>query len=207
VPGVAARVAQLVAIPAGIEQVAESCGNPRRPASDPESVTLTGLSAREALNKIVGLDPRYHWVEGDGVVVVRPLGAWADRSHFLHRVAPSFHLDAPNYAAALNAVQSGLLNAPLVRDAESLGRRTPQGSVPISIQLNTAVSVFDVLNTIIRQHGAMRWRVTYCAGQARHEFATMWLETYDGSGLGSHPAVLKDSNDKPYDACRGSLRP
>jgi hypothetical protein len=96
-----------------------------------------------------------------------------------------------------------LLNAPRIGDAESLGRRTPQGSEPISIHLDAAVSVFDALNTIVREHGMMRWRVTYCAGPARHEFATMWLETYDGSGLGSHPAVLKDKDGKSYDACRG----
>jgi hypothetical protein len=199
VAGVAALVAWSVGLPAGIEYL-PGCST-RQPLAPAERVTLTGLTAREALDRLVKIDPRYHWTETNGVVVIRPLKAWDDRSHFLHRIVSSFHIDAKNYAAALHAVQVAL-GGPTIANPDDLGRRTAHGSAPISVHLDTATSAYEALNAIVRAHGALRWRVTYCTEEARHEFATIWMDTYDGSGLGTHPAVLKDANGKRYDPCR-----
>jgi hypothetical protein len=200
VPGVAARISRIILTPAGIEYAPESCSEMQRIAPDAKKVTLEGLTARQALDRLVQLDSRYHWVETDGVIVLRPLEAWADASHFLHRTSTSFHLDAGNYAGALHAVQSALSGNSSSANGGELGGRTPQGSAPISVHLDRAVSAYEALNTIVRTHGALQWRVTYCLREARHEYATMWLETFDGSGLGSHRAALE--NGKGYDACR-----
>jgi hypothetical protein len=203
VPAVAARVLQSVGIPAGIEYAAESCGDTPSLAADAERVTLTGLSVREALSRLVSIDPRYHWNETNGIIALRPLKAWNDRAHFLHRIAPSLRIDAENLAVALHVIQAAL-GAPSIAKPEQFGRQTPQGTVPIAVHLGTAASAYEALNAVVRAHGSMRWRVTYCGEQARHEFATMWMETYDGSGLGSHPAMLKDGNGKSYSPCGSS---
>ena len=204
VPGVAARVSQSVGIPAGIEYAPESCDVRQPLPPDAERLLLTGLTAREALNRLIGLDPRYQWIESQGVMIMRPVKALNDREHFLHRVSPTFHIDAKNYAAALKAVQGGLLGSSDDFNADPFGERTPQGSTPISVHLDTATSAYEALNAIVRTHGSLRWRVTYCAEQARHEYATLWMDTYDQSGLGTHAAVLKDENGKSYDACRSA---
>jgi hypothetical protein len=200
IPGLAARVAQAIGMPAGIEHAPGSCGGSPGRTLQAERVALRGLTAREALDRLITFDPRYYWMDTDGVIVVRPRNAWADASHFLNRTATSFHLDAANFAAALRAIQSALGAASA--NPEPRGGRTPQGSQAISVHLDTAVSAYESLNSVVRAHGAMRWRVTYCASAARHEFATMWMETYDGSGLGSHAAVLRDDRGKSFDACR-----
>jgi hypothetical protein len=201
VPGIAARISKIILTPAGIEYAPDSCSEMQPIARDAEKVTLRGLTARQALDRLVQFDPRYHWVETDGVIVLRPLEAWADASHFLHRTSASFHLDAGNHAGALHAVQSALSGQSTTANGDEFGGRTPQGSVPISVHLDRAVSAYEALNTIVRTHGALQWRVTYCFREARHEYATIWMDTFDGSGLGSHRGIL-DENDKGYDACR-----
>jgi hypothetical protein len=142
VPAVAGRVLQSVGIPAGIEYAPEPCTDrPGRVAPEPEPLTLTGLTAREALQRLVTIDPRYHWIESNDMVLIRPIAAWNDPFHFLHRTASAFHIDAPNYAAALHAVQAALVGWPLNSDAQSFGGRTPQGSTPISVHRDVATSV------------------------------------------------------------------
>jgi hypothetical protein len=202
VPAWAARVAQAVGMPAGIEYAPDPCTRPAVAKSAPEAqrLNLAGRTAREALDQLMTLDARYRWVESGGVIIVRPDAAWADASHFLHRTAPSFHLDAQGTGEALRAVQAAL-GGPVGGGPESVGR-TPQSSQPIAVHLETATSVYDALNSIVRTHGAMRWRIAYCGFGAREEFATMWMETYDGASMGSHRVMLKDADGKGYDPCR-----
>ena len=42
------------------------------------------MTLRAVLEAITAADPRYEWREDDGVVVVRPVAAWADPAHLLH---------------------------------------------------------------------------------------------------------------------------
>jgi hypothetical protein len=78
-------------IPTGIETLPDDCPW-RSTASAPErdKVYLTGKRVGEALNEMVAVDPRYAWIESDGVIVTRPVAAWANRQHFLHRTIRSF---------------------------------------------------------------------------------------------------------------------
>jgi hypothetical protein len=203
VPAWAARVAQAVGMPAGIENAPDACTRaaPPKVAPNAQRLNLAGRTAREALDQLMTLDARYRWVESGGVIIVRPDAAWQNASHFLHRTAPSFDLDAQNVGDALDAVWAAL-GAALIRSPGQIMGRTPQSSQPIAIHLETATSAYDVLNSIVRTHGAMRWRVTYCGFGAREEFATIGMETYDGASLSSHRAVRKDANGKLFDACR-----
>ena len=57
------RIAQVVGEPAGIERLPEPCPVP--PLRSPEGIVdwlpLTGLNAREALDRLMEVDPRYEW--------------------------------------------------------------------------------------------------------------------------------------------------
>jgi hypothetical protein len=46
------------------------------------------------------------------------------------------------------------------------------------------------------------WRVTYCAAEARHQFSTLTLTTFDGAGLGSNVVYPPDANGIQLVNCR-----
>ena len=161
--GFAVRVVRAIQMPAGIEVAPGVCdGSQKRPPGGERlTMTLTGLTAREAFDELVKLDPLYHWVETEGVVVMRPWTAWADTSNFLHRTSSSFDVEALNYADALRVVRSGLGLGPYHPNGEG---RTPQGRQAISVHLQSPTSAYEALNSIVRAHGALVWMVSYCGG-------------------------------------------
>ena len=109
IAGMAGRIAQAVGMPVGVEYPPVACAAERTPASnDSEQLELYGLTAREALDRLVALDPRFRWIESDGVVVMRPNQAWDDPRHFLHRSIPEFNLAAKGIGNASRAVQTVL---------------------------------------------------------------------------------------------------
>jgi hypothetical protein len=64
-------------------------------------------------------------------------------------------------------------------------------------------SILEALNAVVRTYGTLFWSVNYCQPPARHEHALILLTTFDGSGLGSHSAVLTDANGKRFSPCQG----
>jgi hypothetical protein len=198
VPGRAMQVARTINQAAGTEFLPEAC-EPSKKFSD--QVSLNGLTAREALDKLVSLDPRYTWVESDGVIVVRPLVAWTDPDHFLHRTVNAFSVPDQHIGGALAAITAALRPYP-GPEFEHFAPRTPQGGQRFSVE-RSATSIFDALNAIVRAHGALFWTVNYCQPPARHENARVGLQTFDGSGLATHAAVLTDASGRRYSPCRG----
>jgi hypothetical protein len=53
----------------------------------PRPLDVRGVTFRQALDAAVSADRRYEWREIDGVLVVRPAGAWRDSTHPLLRSA------------------------------------------------------------------------------------------------------------------------
>jgi hypothetical protein len=89
VPAIVVRISRALEIPAGVESFPEVCrAHPPNPLS--EEIDFYGLTARAAFDKLVSIDPRYRWLESEGVVVFRPLAAWSDPYHFLHRSITDF---------------------------------------------------------------------------------------------------------------------
>ena len=206
VGGIAGRIARIIQEPAGIEYWPGSCRvEPRRPGDVPESVRFTGMAAREALDRLVELDPRYRWSESNGVIVVRPLVAWTDPTHFLHRTGPSFRVSDQHMGGALEAIMTALGPFPRAPSLELRTFTTPQGNHRFSVDLG-ATSIIEALDAVVRAHGALLWTVTYCLPQARHENATVSFLAYDGSGIGSHGAVLTDAVGKSYSPCYPATR-
>ena len=89
-------------------------------------VSLAGLTVAEALEELTALDPRYRWIDSDGVIVVRPLEAWADPKNVLNFDSASFTLEDANLDVALSAVASALQDHP--REARGEGIRTTRAT-------------------------------------------------------------------------------
>ena len=163
-------------VPAGIEYLAGGC--PRTPSRTAltKVVSLAGLTVAEALEELTALDPRYRWIDSDGVIVVRPLEAWADPKNVLNFDSASFTLEDANLDVALSAVASALQDHP--REARGEGIRTTQGNRLFSVKTGPT-SVGGALDAIVRAHGDAWWEL--------HDFAAgpgmrmLLLQTFDGS--------------------------
>lgn len=198
VASIAVRISRALEIPAGVEYFPEVCRTyPPQPLSD--EIDLFGLTAQEAFDTLVSVDRRYRWVASEGVVIFRPLAAWTDPHHFLHRSIPDFAVSDVGIRRAIGAVQDAI-GPYVVSRLFDFPERTPQGNQHVSLNLGTT-SAFEALNAIVRAHGSMLWRVTYCQPEARLEFAEFGFFTFDGSGGGSRSAFLRDENGKSYDPC------
>jgi hypothetical protein len=188
VPGVVAGLARRFHFPAGIEYLPVDCQLYWRnaPRSN-ESVNLRGLTIRDALRKLSALDSRYRWVDTDGLIVMRPLEAWADPKNMLNYTTGSFELDEVNFGGALDAVVSALTGTQH-STAASLAERTEQGARRFSVRAG-ATSVVAALDAIVRQHGNAWWEVRLSAVPPNGLGPVIWIRTHDGSGIGS--AVIR----------------
>lgn len=205
-PAIVWRIVRSVRAPAGIEPVPGPCRRgSRAPGAPVERSRLTGLTVREALDGLVRLDPRYWWTASNGVVLVRPLEAWNDRDHFLHRTASQFVVNDQHLGAALDEINNALGPFESTRGGE-YALSTPDANKRFTVQLG-ATSIVGALTAVVRAHGTLLWHVTYCRPEARHENATIWLTTYDGGGLGRHAAVLVDGRGRRYSPCQSAASP
>lgn len=179
--------------PAGIEYLPAGLAC-RRSATE---WTLLGhlqtLPTPDALTELVGRDPHYKWTVRDGVYVVRPVESWNDASHFLHKRVPSFEAEQNNLGGVLNAVATALAGFRVS------GLETPRSGPPspellrrFSVHVRDG-SMLDVLNTAVREHGALLWEVTYCKPQSGYEFATLSLRTFDQRGESVHTGWVDDT--------------
>ncbi len=202
VPAIAGRIIRSMRIAAGIEPVPEPCGDQRRVPIDPKNeLVLTGLTLRDALDRITRLDPRYAWTETGGVIVLRPSLAWNDRNHFLHRTIHGFTLNDERLGDAFDAIRTGL--GPLRSTfGAQLKPKTPEADHQFSVALR-ATSAIGALNAVVHEHGASWWSVRYCESQPRYEYATIELHTFDGGGLGARAAAL-GADGRWFDACAAS---
>src|SRR5438067_254218 len=146
----------------GIEFAPDPCreGSPRLTAPPaqlrPDDVRLQGLTVREALDHLIALDPRYRWMETNGLIVMRPAAAWNDARHFLHQTISGLELHDDNFYGALAAIQSAI--GPFKLGPGGLVPRTPESERTVSLRLG-ATSVFEALNAVVRAHGALQWSV------------------------------------------------
>jgi hypothetical protein len=195
VPELAGHVFKATLSPGGVEYLPGRCG--RHVPSRGERVSLRGLTAREALDRLVQLDARYRWVERDGVLIVRPVIAWDHPGHFLHRTVSLAFTDQ-NVGGALSA----LLTA--IGPTKFPGERTfntLQMNRRFSVSLN-ATSVLEAMNAVARTHGDLQWLVGYCQPQSKVEFASVMLHTFDDGGIGGQPVgTTVDENVQAYVPC------
>jgi hypothetical protein len=201
VPTVASRIMELTGTPGGIEGVPGCATREPKPAPDGEWISLLGLTEREALDRLVALDRRYHWIETDGIVVVRPLDAWKDPRHFMNATFSGLTLTDQHLGCAVNALAAMLRGdafTPVPCDWDY--SRTEQEGRRFSVSLPTA-SILDAANAFVRAHGSMRWTLSYCKPEQRREYATLMLSTFDRAGLGVGPTPVRDETGRHFSAC------
>jgi hypothetical protein len=183
VPSAVAYIARHFEVLAGIEYLPGDCSPAWADQPRPtDTVSLLGMSVAEALDTLVKLDPRYRWTETDGVVVVRPVEAWANPANLLNQVTSSLVVDDTNLGGALTLIGSALRGQPRV-SGDQLATRTEQGARRFSVHLGST-SVAGALTAIVRAHGNLRWEARTRSGSADPHDLMLYLYTQDGSGLG-----------------------
>jgi hypothetical protein len=186
VPTMVAGLAQRYEFLAGIEYPRAECarlGGKRSQGG--ELLNLRGLTVGQAIEKLVALDPRYRVVQRDGVVVLRPVAAWADAANMLNFTAGSFVLGDTTLGGALDAVASAITGNPRRDALENMGTRTEQGARKFSVTTGAA-SAGETLDAIVRAHGAASWEMR--EGEPDREgksFRSLFFRTFDGSGIGT----------------------
>lgn len=133
------QLATATQVPMGIELA------PSAQSTQGESVTLTGLRLRDALDALVRLDPQFGWREMDGVVVIRPKSAWTDPHSALFTLVKNVHLEDARTERAVLAAVSAFRTPP----KGTLGT-FPDGN-RFSVDLPVGTSL-DLLNAVIRAH-------------------------------------------------------
>jgi hypothetical protein len=140
-------------------------------------IKVTGRTLEEALNILIGIDPRYEWRELNGVVVVRPTGAWTAGKGLLSMPTPAIRFDGR--AGTAQAI------------VQSLAGVTPP-SEPVSDSKTFRVdlapaTLFDLLNATILAHGEMTWAVEETDEvQQRVGFRhVIWLRSFTGPTSGA----------------------
>ena len=143
-------------LPVGFEWVAAFDRSPapwEEHDSTPTALIVTnGLTLRQLLDALVDADPRYEWRLVDGVVVVRPVAAWADADHPLHRAVPSVVLNTVTFAGAVDGIlkATGQYTRPYADKTED---------TRFSLQFPGG-SLLELLSGIVRAHGTFSWNLT-----------------------------------------------
>ncbi len=180
IPAAVMRIARAAQIPTGIEKLPDDCPASWRPtASEPErdKVYLTRKRVGKALNELVAADPRYKWIESDGVIVIRPVAAWANRQHFLHRTIRSFTVVQQHAGVAFQEWRQAVWED-THRPLRSAGRlRSEEGNRPLTVTIARESSALSALEQIVRAHGRLVWEVHYRQPLAECRFATLVFRT------------------------------
>ena len=158
------------------------------------SVNLGGLTPRQAFDRLLSQRPDYRWAEIDGVVVIRPVTAWAPGGSVLNAPVAAFTVADEHPHHALHTVfQSS--QPPLFQEHTDLklssNRRrlddphsTALIDVPVSIRF-AGGNVVQALNAISRGFGGI-WQTAYTShGDNRHSI-WVFLYTLDADGGVTH---------------------
>ena len=167
----------------GFEQTPECWLRGRKRTADATGVTLTGMSARQALDRLMALMPEYSWREMDGVAVVRPAAKWEDPADVLNFPASAFSLTGDANDALHEALQAVTppVFFPHVDDQQSI-----EGPVPFVFPGGT---LLDALNAIVRAHRGAGWQLGYQGNRG-----TIRLDTFVfDSGAVMAPILLPRS--------------
>lgn len=184
VPSMVAGLARRYHFLAGAEYLPVDCQSIwRETPRTGELLNLRGLTIRAALEKLATLDPRYRWIERDGMVVIRPLKAWGDRTNMLNYTTTSFALDEVNLGGALDAVLSAITGIGRT-SGQLLSNRTEQAARSFSVKAG-ATSVGEALDAIVRAHGQSWWEVKIGTVRQNELRPMIWLRTFDDSGIGA----------------------
>lgn len=196
VPDLVKFAAKDLEVPAGVEYLPGQCDYKSPRPAPADEIALLGRTFDDILDLLVKADPRFYWTESDGVVVLRPLAAWRDPDHFLHRAVDRLELKEQNVGAAMDVLFPGPYGA------SGLGEQILATDPTLLTITVTARSLVESLEAVVREHRRARWEVGYCGPEVKPQLATVWIYTYDDRGLGRRAAFDKDPEGKIIDRCR-----
>jgi hypothetical protein len=154
------------------------------------SLDLGGLTPRQAFDRILSQRPDYRWTEIDGVVVIRPVTAWAPVGSVLNAPVAAFAVadEHPHHALHLvfKSSRPSLFQEHTDLRLSGNGRRLEDPGyeglidVPVSVKF-AGGSLVHALNAITRGFGGI-WQAAYTSrGEHRHSLSVT-LYTLDAYG-------------------------
>lgn len=84
------HVSRFAHVPVGFEHVGTCAPMGWGKTPEADALALNGLTPRQIFDRLVEARPDYAWREIDGVVVMRPVGAWTDAGNVLARLVAPF---------------------------------------------------------------------------------------------------------------------
>jgi len=129
--------------------------------------SLRGKKVSEALDELMAIHKDYEWRSFNGVIHVRPQAAFAQADHFLNQViAPLELTDALPLHATFEVhrvfVPDCVVNHPIYTDQRDAFLATEHAAMrqPVTLSFSGG-TVLDLLDAVIKAHGALYWNVTY----------------------------------------------
>src|SRR5206468_12316419 len=127
------------------------------------SMCVPGLDSLAAVNRVVASHPGYSWKSLTGVVSVRTADTPAVPSWLDTRIA-QFDLKDRSLLEAQHSIyrlfDPKFRGAPMPRSMAAKLSLRPGALDPVSVSLRD-VSVREILNAVVRQHGGIGWVVSY----------------------------------------------
>jgi hypothetical protein len=197
VAATASSILRAVKAIGGVEYAAADCPPGAENATGVRDwIPLSGVTVGAALDRLVQLDPRYRWVETDGVIVIRPVESWEDRTHPLNRIVPSFELENADLAVSLWTIVATINGKTSSYRPQLFSGRTAQLAQPISVSAGP-IAIVDALNAIVRAHGASRWQVRSCDAKVSRFLVTVGFNTHDGEAVMSDAVIAREDSRAP----------
>lgn len=187
-----AMVARSARVPIGFEEVAAEPqaydGNLAR-VSEESRTRLIGLTVRRALDLLVAADPRYMWQERDGVILIRPIVAWNDPTHYLMRPTGVIDVKIQRPVDIVKQLYERQGSSTIWGAGGIIGDPpSVEHDVNLRISLSThGRTILDTLNAVVVGHGGLGWLIEYARGPAVLWNSCVRLITFDGKFVGVGP--------------------
>jgi L-aminopeptidase/D-esterase-like protein len=182
VPAIVMFMAGSVEAVSGVEYRPEPCDYRTERPAPTDRINLLSMTVGQAMNTLVKIDPRYAWQESEGVIMMRPIEAWADDKHLLHESIGPIEFENKTMGYALRLLRPIIGLEPDV-DTPFPAGNTPHGWHEFSVKLHV-LSQLEALNEVVRAHGNLHWEVKYCAPEKRREYTRVMFWTSDKGGTG-----------------------
>jgi hypothetical protein len=164
------QIARNASVRVGFENAADCGLSSRSLNAGDDAEVLTGLSARQALDRLVASVPDFSWREMDGVVVVRPKAAWSDLKNTLNLPTTRFARKDVQLHEILHAMLDAV-TPPLSRPHLDFPVSPRSSGPPVSIAFRGG-TLLDALNAIVRARRDAQWQLGYTSN-----WATIWVNT------------------------------
>jgi len=168
---IARSIVRSAKVPLGFEE-----DGPLPPSSGPRTPQpIAGMTMRQVLDLIVGLDPRYTWREIDGIAVVRPSAAWNDPDDALNRRVQNIHWAGVNARQTLDRLTGLVFDAPVTPLPGTINPST------FAVDISDG-TVIQVLNAAAKAGGLFWWTQTETRPSGSHVVMVALAGFDDGGG-------------------------